>query len=524
MQQAEDAFFEENHFHNRDQTIEELTDSSRCLSLTSSSGARSSDEETDWTEESLSPESDTEAVRVQPVLSPIKRQMIDQIMQEFHRLFDQQMSDIRTCHGESSSGTSQKYTASNKSLSGDSPHMSRKRSLSGGGSRPPNDDRNGGDDHHKRRRPDSRASGKNTSLELRFACPYYKRNPGRHQTFTSCRDPGFITVARLKEHLYRRHLLPISCHRCCSTFANEPLLREHQRDPLGCEIQEQIPLEGFDKDQERKLKSKKRSLVHQTEEEKWKCVYNILFPDDNVIDMPSPYIEYQACNPTTSQSSNIAHFQEFSRLELPRLVRRTLEVVIEQEAQPLEDKLKERLVDIVKECQTQLISMFQRIDGTTDSANATETEPSPEIPQESSQAPTNLPFHGFDSSYVTCSTSEPSEPSEPIRLLMAEYECVQSDPSLYEHQNTEKPPSGDRNSGSPDSGYDSTWTAVGFPQEVVTFEAPFVDEYQYGDFDILYGLDRNVVLDTTADPSVWPYIDIPFTENSSLRSLESGAH
>ncbi|KAF2469800.1 uncharacterized protein BDR25DRAFT_227736, partial [Lindgomyces ingoldianus] len=155
-----------------------------------------------------------------------------------------------------------------------------------------------------------------------------------------------------REHLYRRHLLPIQCNRCCSTFPNEPSLREHQRDPRGCEIQEQIPLEGFDKDQERKLKSKKRNLGFLTEEDKWKGVYRILFPDDNEENMPSPYIDYRVSSENTLQgeSSNITRFQEFSRLELPRLVRRTLEIVVEQEAQPLEEKLKDRLVDIVKEC------------------------------------------------------------------------------------------------------------------------------------------------------------------------------
>ncbi|KAF1952234.1 hypothetical protein CC80DRAFT_423089, partial [Byssothecium circinans] len=250
------------------------------------------------------------------------------------------------------------HSSSGSSTYSSSSFISRKRSLSGGSTPPPNDN---GDDPHKRRRPDPKlSSGKQPIPEIRFACPYYKRNPGRHQTFTSCRDPGFIAVARLKEHLYRRHLLPIQCHRCCSTFTNEPALREHQRDPRGCEVKEHLPLEGFDKDQERKLKSKKRSLVYMSEEDKWKVVYRILFPDDNESDMPSPYIEYHPCNNGQSREpTNVARFQEFSRLELPRLVRRTLEVAVEKEAQPLEDKLKERLVDIVRECQSQLVSMFQ---------------------------------------------------------------------------------------------------------------------------------------------------------------------
>lgn len=40
-------------------------------------------------------------------------------------------------------------------------------------------------------------------------------------------------------------------------------------------------------------------------------------------------------------------------------MRKTLEVVVEKEAQPLEDKMKERLIDIVRECQAQLIHLYQ---------------------------------------------------------------------------------------------------------------------------------------------------------------------
>jgi hypothetical protein len=499
----------------RDMDMEQITASSRCLSLTSSNGIRSSDEETDWTEESPSPESDTEALRVRPVLSPMKRRLIDQIMKEFHHLFDEKLFGIRACHGGGSSGSSHGYTTSNASPSGDSSFMSRKRSLSGGGSRPPDGDRNGGDDHHKRRRPDSKASGKDPVSDLRFACPYYKRNPGRHQTFTSCRDPGFITIARLKEHLYRRHLLPIQCHRCCSTFVNEPMLREHQRDPQGCEIKEQAPLEGFDKEQERKLKSKKRSLVHLSEEEKWKSVYRILFPDDDDMGMPTPYIDYQSGNSSApGTSSNIAYFQEFSRLELPRLVRRTLEVAVEQEAQPLEEKLKERLVDIVKECQTQLIAMFRGIGGTVDVSNAINLTPAPETSEHIFDPHANRPFRDFDSLHV--SPTGPDLTQWPI----ADYEDVQTDPVPCEQNDVKKPSNGEGSSGTPDSGYESTWTAVSFPRDFATLETSFAGGDQYG--DIFHDLDRHAVLDALSDPSVWSFDDSPFTGDEDLSHLEGG--
>jgi hypothetical protein len=74
-------------------------------------------------------------------------------------------------------------------------------------------------------------------------------------------------------------------------------------------------------------------------------------------------IEYQRNTASAGESSSSTRFQEFSRLELPRLVRRTLESIVEHEAQPLEDRLKERLVDIVRQCQMQLETMFQTAAG-----------------------------------------------------------------------------------------------------------------------------------------------------------------
>jgi len=175
--------------------IAELTASSRCLSLTSShdDAAKSSEEETDWTEESGSPYSEPDADGLRPLLSPVKTQLVDAIMVEFHRIFEKM---LRTHGGGSSSGTGGYVGSSGSSTYSSSSFISRKRSLSGGSTPPPNEN---GDDPHKRRRPDPKStSGKQPVPELRFACPYYKRNPGRHQTYTSCRDPGFITVARLK--------------------------------------------------------------------------------------------------------------------------------------------------------------------------------------------------------------------------------------------------------------------------------------------------------------------------------------
>jgi hypothetical protein len=117
-------------------------------------------------------------------------------MQEFQHLLKQNVR-AHTAGGSSSSSMSggAGIWSSNTSTYSSASSVSRKRSLSGGGSTPPNDE---DDDSNKRRRPHTKSDGKQPFTDLRFACPYYKRNPGRHQTFTSCRDPGFTTVARLK--------------------------------------------------------------------------------------------------------------------------------------------------------------------------------------------------------------------------------------------------------------------------------------------------------------------------------------
>ncbi|KAF2028881.1 hypothetical protein EK21DRAFT_113413 [Setomelanomma holmii] len=425
--------------------------SARCLSLTSSQAVDSSEEETDWTEEQTSRESSPGISQVPRRLSPTKRSIVDNVMRDFQRLFNQSLRAHTT--GASSSGSSNGPNgcwSSNTSTYSTSSFASRKRSLSGGGSTPPDDDE---DESNKRRRPYSKPDSKNGGAELRYACPYYKRNPGRHQTYTSCRDPGFTTVARLKEHLYRRHLLPPQCHRCCTTFSTEVALREHQRDPAGCDVQAQVPLEGFDKDQERRLKSKKKSQNYMTEDEKWKVVYRILFPDDAETDIPTPYIEYQPCTGQVVEPSNVVRFQQFSRLELPRLVRRTLEAVVEQEAQPLEDRLKERLVDIVKECQTQLVSMFQTLDGSNirpDAQPISSAVAPPTAPPASE--PTNDPwasvverqggtmFQDFDTSL-----------NNTIRPSLAN--------AAPDFQMTVAMPKHPTSSNSSDSGYDSTWPA-----------------------------------------------------------------
>ncbi|KAF2442697.1 hypothetical protein P171DRAFT_47850 [Karstenula rhodostoma CBS 690.94] len=148
--------------------IAELTASSRCLSLTSSQdeAVKSSDEETDWTEDTGSPDSVADADSLRPMLSPVKQQLVERLMREFHRIFN---TMVRTHHGAGSarSAGSGYYTGSSGSSTySSSSFVSRKRSLSGGSSPPPDEN---GDDSNKRRRPDPKHSANKQSVpELRL--------------------------------------------------------------------------------------------------------------------------------------------------------------------------------------------------------------------------------------------------------------------------------------------------------------------------------------------------------------------
>jgi len=70
-------------------------------------------------------------------------------------------------------------------------------------------------------------------------------------------------------------------------FSTDKEMREHSRLPTPCDIVEAAPREGFDNDQERQLKLRKRP-AGQTEVERWIEMYRILFPEDPESMIPTP--------------------------------------------------------------------------------------------------------------------------------------------------------------------------------------------------------------------------------------------
>jgi hypothetical protein len=89
--------------------------------------------------------------------------------------------------------------------------------------------------------------------------------------------------------------MPLHCRRCYTTFGNEGQLTDHSRSTDTCIVRNAKPPEGFDKDQEKSLRGRKNMFQADSEEEKWKIVYLILFPDTALGELPSPCKTHCAC-------------------------------------------------------------------------------------------------------------------------------------------------------------------------------------------------------------------------------------
>jgi len=59
-------------------------------------------------------------------------------------------------------------------------------------------------------------------------------------------------------------------------------------DPPCTIKQNTVPHEGFTKDQEKRLRSRKKAHADMTDEDKWVEIYQILFPDDDPESIPGP--------------------------------------------------------------------------------------------------------------------------------------------------------------------------------------------------------------------------------------------
>jgi hypothetical protein len=179
--------------------------------------------------------------------------------------------------------------------------------------------------------------------------------------------------------VYRRHALPIRCNRCQDGFPNDAEFVIHQRLPENCPLRQADPIDGLSKAQEQELRKRKKTTL--SEEDKWKEMYRILFPDDSDEDIPSPcefllsdflilfhranavfFIVYSilAISSPPSWPDQLAAYERYLSRELPRLIRTRLDTVFAGSAAPLEDQLRSQLVDLVRNCQSELFRSYHQ--------------------------------------------------------------------------------------------------------------------------------------------------------------------
>ncbi|KAF4964488.1 hypothetical protein FSARC_7590 [Fusarium sarcochroum] len=166
--------------------------------------------------------------------------------------------------------------------------------------------------------PSSRVDSKSG---LKFACPFFKSGILVSASSRTCMGPGFETVARLKEHLSRRHTTkkynnPRVCKRCDDEFKTEELFLAHQHQSPPCLIRAPEIIYGMlDREQAANLQSTKRKSINYSDEERWFDIYKTINPSyDPRVDKVSPYHESNTTSLDTlsTQSSNgISEYMDY---------------------------------------------------------------------------------------------------------------------------------------------------------------------------------------------------------------------
>ncbi|TDZ54352.1 hypothetical protein CTRI78_v006405 [Colletotrichum trifolii] len=193
----------------------------------------------------------------------------------------------------------------------------------------------------------------------KLACPFFKHNPRKYKNKRPCCGPGWDHVHRIKEHIYRKHSLPkISCPRCSQPFETQAHLQAHARSLTPCKVSEPEVVDGITQDQEKKLRSRKKTSGKQelTEAEKWKQVYAIIFPDVREREIPSPYYS------TEDAQTTLGGYEDYLRRELPTLVRRQLEQEVERELSFVEEGMKQKVIEIARNLQLALFRGYQQLE------------------------------------------------------------------------------------------------------------------------------------------------------------------
>lgn len=366
------------------------------------------------------------------VLAKAKKELVDRLMQSFYKLLGSNLQESSETLSESSSswGSSRtghtseqnpgllwgaeltdgneghghmqsmyhrdnRQTPSNLGLPS-GPDRKRRRTNQ---EQQSDDEDEDGDDKH-RKPPSLRPSI--TDTPKRFACPFSKRFPTQPPKSPPCVFPGFSSVHRAKEPLYRVHRRPeYRCLRCYEVFYGELELKAHARAVERCpEGEEPSDEQCLDPEQVRKLRNRKR---YGSEEDRWRSMFMVCFPEVNEAEIPSPYCEHQR----SPSSHEFERFEQFQRERLPQRVRRRLEHTVETDPQLalLAERWAPNLIDIIRECQEEISEEYHFTGGTSSRVRNQNHTPMPRSVPEAQR-----PVYPNLTDMWDFSSSEPWEP------------------------------------------------------------------------------------------------------------------
>ncbi|CZR68989.1 uncharacterized protein PAC_18890 [Phialocephala subalpina] len=291
------------------------------------------------------------------VLSPLKRALVERLMRDFWTIFSQEWSKgIRKCAGTPSAppSASTPHASTSGSRLSQNTISAQKRRIDNSEDSP----EDGNEDLKRHRRSNTLPADPEDSLK--FACPYRKHAPRKYNHFArewrSCALTSFSSVARVKGHLYQRHRI-FQCERCSELFKDEHKLKDHFMAVKTCDLKPPITVDGITCKLERQLRSRKKTHNTQTQEDRWKAIYRILFPLEII---PSPYFEPLHEEATGSPVAiQLSDYEDYSRRELPRIFKGALEEAVNQEAEPIAERLRNQLINMIQECQERVFSTYR---------------------------------------------------------------------------------------------------------------------------------------------------------------------
>ncbi|KAI1877670.1 hypothetical protein JX265_003678 [Neoarthrinium moseri] len=281
-------------------------------------------------------------------LSRRKRDEINKLMEMLEEWID---SPAFVCHapgvgGSTKSTNTSRASSSSNSSSRNVAGQKRSHRRDSFDSSDPGRDGNGDD------KRDNKRSRVSSSPALKLACPFFKRDPTKYSNRQACTGPGWTSLARLKEHIYRAHKQPDNkCNRCCEAFQTGELLEEHQRADEPCRKSTDNFVDGISESQYHQLR--KKPVGTKTNAERWEDVYRIIFPKASTI--PSPYYEYDDGKRTPEYRDEDIEFTEFMKNQLIEGVRNDLEDHFDQ----FTAETRKSFVNIIRTRFSQLVQQFK---------------------------------------------------------------------------------------------------------------------------------------------------------------------